>query len=528
MLLNKHLIALLSILTLCVSGFAQNSEATTTETENLPPIKGIVFDDLNGNGKLDAGEKGIEGVPVSDQNIIVKTNADGAYELPGSKHVTVYVNTPAQWMAPPDKVTGVPKFFINYHAEDQGTFKKTDPLPASVDFALTKRPDADSKKFKAIIMGDSQLPDSKFAAYNEDIVNEIVGVKADFVAILGDICSENINSFAKIAEVTYKAEKPVYGIIGNHDRNYDAKTFPQASANFKQVFGPDYYSFDIGDVHFVVLDSVYFNGKGGSYGAGFNKPQLKWLAQDISMVDKDKMVVLMMHIPLVNSRKSGGCSNRDEVFKLLEDRTVPTIALSGHWHSNCNYILGKEDGWNGKAPFYQCILPHACGCWWNGPPDERNVPLSDQTDGTPNGWTIWEFDGTSFKTSFMPSNKSATFQSRIYTPDMRTIQQGINGIAKDSILVNAFYTYENAKVEMRIDDGEWKPMEKIAMQDPYILSYYNTPYSPVGKWVSVVKSSHIWKGNTGKIEKGWHAVYVRFPKIDGDIIEQGRVFYQEY
>lgn len=507
-------------------GFSAEDVQTSETIENLPPIKGIVFNDANQNGVLDEGEKGISDVPVSDQTKIVMTDKDGRYELPGAKHVTINVNLPAQWMAKPNPITGVPAFYKDFHTEDKGMFKSTGPIPKSVDFALIERFDADSKNFKAIIMGDSQLPERHFDAYAGDIVDEIIGIDADFVSILGDISSENLKSMDKIAALTYHAKKPLFGVIGNHDRDYKATEFSQSSASFKRVFGPDYYSFNRGDVHFLVLNTVLFNGKGSSYGWGCEKTQLDWIRQDLSMVPNDKLIVMMMHVPLIHKRGKGACKGLNEIFKVVEDRTLPTLALAGHWHTSGNYVLDESDGWKGKAPFYLCILPHACGSWWSGPTDYRNLPLSDQTDGVPNGWTLWEFNGTQYKCDFKPSTHSDTFQARIYTPDMRTIQYGYNGLAKDAILVNAFFTYETAKLEMSIDDGEWKTMEKENMQDPFALSSFNGPYASTSAWVPVATCQHMWKGNTGKLETGYHDVKIRIPQVDGRVIEQGKVFYQ--
>ena len=42
--------------------------------------RGTVFEDRNGNGRLDAGEPGIEGVRVSDGLDVVTTDADGQYD----------------------------------------------------------------------------------------------------------------------------------------------------------------------------------------------------------------------------------------------------------------------------------------------------------------------------------------------------------------------------------------------------------------------------------------------------------------
>lgn len=44
---------------------------------------GLVFEDRNGNGVCDRGERGAPGVTVSDGLHVVKTDGDGCYTLPG-------------------------------------------------------------------------------------------------------------------------------------------------------------------------------------------------------------------------------------------------------------------------------------------------------------------------------------------------------------------------------------------------------------------------------------------------------------
>ena len=46
------------------------------------PVTGAVFEDANGNGRRDTGERGLGGVAVSNQHEVVQTAADGTYTLP--------------------------------------------------------------------------------------------------------------------------------------------------------------------------------------------------------------------------------------------------------------------------------------------------------------------------------------------------------------------------------------------------------------------------------------------------------------
>lgn len=52
--------------------------AAASPTPFHPDLTGMVFVDRNANGARDAGEPGLPGVPVSDQNEVVVTGADGS------------------------------------------------------------------------------------------------------------------------------------------------------------------------------------------------------------------------------------------------------------------------------------------------------------------------------------------------------------------------------------------------------------------------------------------------------------------
>ena len=49
---------------------------------------------------------------------------------------------------------------------------------------------------------------------------------------------------------------PVYHTIGNHDNDMNAIGQFKAKNPFAVTIAPPYYSFNIGDVHYVVLDNI--------------------------------------------------------------------------------------------------------------------------------------------------------------------------------------------------------------------------------------------------------------------------------
>ena len=44
----------------------------------------------------------------------------------------------------------------------------------------------------------------------------------------------------------------------NHDLDFDATSDEHSFDTFRREWGPEYYSFDIGQVHFITLDDVKY------------------------------------------------------------------------------------------------------------------------------------------------------------------------------------------------------------------------------------------------------------------------------
>ena len=87
------------------------------------PVTGVVFEDANGNGHRDVGERGLAGVSVSNQHEVVESGPDGAYRLASPGDGVVFVSVPNDHRA-------------------AGPFWKAVPGSggATVDFALAARP----------------------------------------------------------------------------------------------------------------------------------------------------------------------------------------------------------------------------------------------------------------------------------------------------------------------------------------------------------------------------------------------------
>ena len=70
---------------------------------------------------------------------------------------------------------------------------------------------------------------------------------------------------------------PFFQVIGNHDMNLDSRTDDYSARTFSDLFGPTYYSFNRGEVHYVVLDDVFFLGTSKKYIGYISEKQFAWL-----------------------------------------------------------------------------------------------------------------------------------------------------------------------------------------------------------------------------------------------------------
>lgn len=472
---------------------------------------GIVYHDQNANGTRDSGEPGVPGIAVSNQREIVTTDADGRWSLPHTDDTIFFVIKPSGW-ATPVNAQQLPQFY--YIHKPNGSpenfryagVSPTGPLPESIDFALTKA--EEPEQFKAIFFGDPQPRDIDEIDYiAHDVLAELVGTDAKFGVTLGDIMFDNLNLFepsnANIALVGI----PWYNVLGNHDINFDSPNDADSDETFHRIFGPNYYSFDYGPVHFIVLDDVEWgvmrpDGK-RTYQGGLDERQLEFIKNDLALVPEEKLVVLMMHIPLTT------VENRTELYRLIEQRPY-SLSISGHTHWQAHQFIGEEDGWRGPKPHHHIVNVTVCGTWWKGEKDEVGIPHATMRDGAPNGYSIINFDGTSHTLDFKAARQPAKYQLNIHAPDEIAAAAG----PETSVYVNVFNGSKDSEVRMRIGESkEWISLEKTLEPDPYYSEVrereIERELDPKMQLNAPINSDHLWKATLpAGLSPGPHLIQV--------------------
>ena len=496
---------------------ASHSQIGLAET-----AKGRVYHDENRNLRFDDGEELLSGIGVSNGEQIVETDEQGAYTIEVTDDTIVFVIKPSGWRTPINRQR-LPEFYYNHKPAGSPTTKfpgvaPTGPLPASIDFPLY--PQKEPAEFKAIMFGDPQPRNQKEVDYvAHDVVAELIGSDASFGVTLGDIMFDDLSLFDSENAAIALIGIPWYNVIGNHDINREAKEDRHSDETFERIFGPAYYSFDYGQVHFIVLDDVDWkvqaDGK-NSYTGGLNKRQLNFVRNDLARVPEEKLVVLMMHIPLVN------VGDRQELYRLIEKRPF-TMSISGHTHTHEHRFITDKDGWRGAKPHHHVINVTVCGSWWGGKPDEKGIPHAMTSDGVPNGYSIISFDGSKYRLDFKAARRSADFQMNIFLPNSIAAAD----TASSEFVANVFNATPKAKVEFQVDDGEWMPMKNDARVDPLLAKIVAEEASVEKKnWINLATpkvTNHIWVATLPEIKPGTVRIRVKATEPDGTVLQGDQI-----
>lgn len=498
---------------------------------NAGLISGVVFEDKNKNSIQDTDEQGVSNVAVSNQKDVVLTDAKGKYEININEDDSIFISKPSGYALPLDENNN-PKFYYIYSPKGSPPLKfrgifPTGALPAALNFPIYKSDEP--SEYEALFFADPQTRgDVELDYLRDDVINEIAGTEAAFAMTLGDIVFNDLSAFARSKKIFSMIGKPVFNVPGNHDLDHDSNNNIHAYDTFKSNFGPNYYSFNYGDVHYIALADIEWLGnadkKKNSYICNIDERQIEWVKNDLAFVDKGKLVVLTMHIPLrsimPNGNKASNQAKR-KIFEIIKDRKN-VLALAGHEHQAEHLFLGKKDGFHGDEPLHTIICGATCGLWWRGPKDERGIPISDAADGTPNGYYILKINKNKYDVRFKAASKCKDFQMRISAPPAKFRIEDATG---KNIVVNIFDGHKGYEVACAIDSSEPQKMSFEERADPYfkdLIAKYPNSYNNKD---DSAKSAHIWiTPLPADIKQGIHKIAITAKKPDGEILKETKVF----
>ena len=267
-----------------------------------------------------------------------------------------------------------------------------------------------------------------------------------------------------------------------------------------------------------MLDNVDYlgagSGKPGEHGAyrGFFSPdQLMFVENLLEATPRERLVVLIMHIPLttyLGSTPNQSTVNASDLLKLLGDR--PTVSFSGHTHSTEHHYLGAAEGFPGPDSHHHHVLTAVSGSWWSGPRDHRGIASADSYDGTPNGFHVLSIDGSNYTTRYVPAAEPARRQMRISLETQFHQDDGevISEVPMESLLrspitaaqangtrlsVNIFDGGPRTSVAFTLNGSKPISMRRVSRPDPFIVQVYKRHAPTIKKWVTPQPSSHLWE-----------------------------------
>jgi hypothetical protein len=462
---------------------------------NIPDREGMTV-----KGTVHANGQGVANVVVSDGIEFAVTDQNGIYYLPSAKkHGYVFISIPSNYEVA--SINTVPQLFKRLAGVTSSTEIK--------DFELTP---VNNENHVVAFMADLHLANrnNDLVQFQDGFMEDIKAVYAQYKSqnkrfygiTLGDLTWElywysNNFKLEQYIEQVKSLEFPIFNVIGNHD--YD----PYVSSNdwlgalpYKRTLGPTYYSMNIGNVHYVILDNMEWLNDGGSLGIIgernykdiLDQEQLNWLMKDLSYVtDKNTPIVIATHVPLFTNPDQNGnfnnaMENTPQLLAAVSEFTNVKV-LSGHTHVNYR-----------NSPAGSNISEHTIAAvsatwWWTGATSANN---HISKDGSPGGYSIWEMNGRNQKWYFKSIGYDKDYQFRTYdlnnvhitaanyTPNANDeFKAKVPGIVgeygtankNNQVLINVWGYQNNWKVTVK-ENGNNLAVNRVRKKDPlHLISY---------------------------------------------------------
>lgn len=487
---------------------------------NIPDVAGMTV-----KGSVYAAGVGLANVTVSDGVEVAKTDQNGTYYLASKKNKNfIFVSIPGGYEV--SYVNSVLPVFYKNFTTDANTIE-------TVDFELKP---VNNDKHVLLALGDMHLANrnddvSQFQnGFLTDAAKSITKYKNEgykvYALTLGDMTWDaywyaNNYSFSQYLNLIKTVNVPVFHTMGNHDNDPYINSDWQAETAFRTSLGPTYYSFNIGKVHYIVLDNIQYLNKGASQGVVGDRDyngvivadQIAWLKKDLAMItDKSTPIVVAMHIQLNNAPTLSGqnetaslrLNNSTEFINTLTEFTDVNV-ITGHTHvcyayENSNNLMEHNSG-------------AICATWWwTGRSGYANNHICK--DGAPGGYGIWKFNDRNYQWLYKAIGEQENYQFRAYDLNKVHITAAkyapksteeklkpytgtyANPNTNNEILVNVWGFDKKWKVEI-LENGTPLSVSRVRTLDPlHIISYealrLNANAEPTEDFVTT-NSAHFFK-----------------------------------
>ena len=439
------------------------------DPEELRPAAGATV-----YGKVICEGEGLPDAVVSDGINVVKTDKDGVYQLPSRKyHGYVFVSVPSGYE--PSR-NGILPVIHRQLTEGAST-------PERVDFTLNRADGQDSHTM--LMLGDIHLANrTDDRKQFRDLVYDVNSYVSQatgkvYARTLGDMTwdlyweTNNYGYREYLADAQTITGLTIYQTIGNHDHSmYQVGDFNTVK-EYKEVIGPTYYSFNVGKVHYIVLDDVECtnatpttdnNGKAcyvRDYNASLVQDQLDWLAKDLSFVSTSTPLVVTMHIPLYKPGGNYRFDSNGSKFEALLRPYSQVQLFTAHTHTIYNVDKTATNH------IFEHNAGSICGTWWWSAKETPGVHIGQ--DGSPGGYMIVKADADHFTWQYKPTGAPVTEQFRAYDRNQIHITADkyvASGNAEHKAALDAgLWASANTANEVYINVWNWDPSWKVEVTE---------------------------------------------------------------
>lgn len=484
--------------------------------------------------------EGVADVVVSDGDQVTKTNSEGIYQLNSAKKWGyVFISVPSGYEVPSKGI--LPAFYSYLTAKATQVEQR--------DFSLTKVGSQD--KYKMFFLGDMHLANrtsdkAQFRVFTRDLTNYMAAHSSEkmYGMTLGDMTWDlywyrNKFSFPEYLEEINADIKglQIYHTMGNHDNDYMAFNDFDAATSYVKYLGPTFYSFNIGKIHYVVLDDIDCSSYDGTtnrrYVKNLSSEQIEWLKKDLAYVSKSTPLIVTTHAqifyPIAGDiyKIDHSTDNTRELLSVLNGYKVHFV--TGHTHVIFNVNPAESKTFAGNEDTYEHNSGSICGSWWWSGSLTSGVYIG--TDGSPAGYAIWDIDGTDIKWKFKATAWDESYQFRSY--DLNQVSFSYSDVPNmpkdnDKLTTNGFGKYvdaypKNSKNEVLLNIWNWNSKWTLSVTDESgkELNWTRTSaYDPLHIAALSVKkyNSSTLSDTPSFVTERWHHFFkVTAPDADTDL-----------
>lgn len=402
----------------------------------------------------------LKGVVVSDGLNCAQTNAEGRYYLVADLSRTDYVivSTPSGYAAPVKEGHACFwKFLKDCTRGSDGRY--------TVDFTLERI--SSPERYTVLIYADPQPRKSsanldKVAYHSLDCCDDMYRDMKEYVATLkgypvygiglGDIVHQDLSLLPRYRSGMSTTGITTYNVIGNHDHGHRLMEDAAASKDYEAVMGPANYSFNLGGIHYLMLDNMISGDPAaGKYcdecSTGLTDDIWEWVKNDLALVPTSTPLMVCAHSPMM--RLEGG-KDRSGLhiadLRNLLSKYEKAYVWAGHTHTSFNYV----DKANPVIESH--TLSRVTGALWT------NDYLG--SNGTPRGYVVFDYDNGNISWKFKP----VYYQTGAYTG---------YGSSKDPDYTWRDWDYVNGKAVMK---STGKPLDDTYQMQLFPPGTYGDSY----------------------------------------------------